>query len=100
MSRKNNVRLFDSSARNVLRHIRVAEAHTMVQSGVAFELSTAPLELCLSSSGPARKQVDIERLRPDQSLTVPPTVVRSSAAGAEWGRKIIASYGPNRGGKS
>lgn len=100
MSRKNRVPVCDSSARKVLFYRSESVARKMVENRAAFILSKEPLEIALCSNNVRRKQIDIEGLRPDQSLTVPPSVIHGFAVGFEGPKKIVQSYKDNHSAKT
>jgi hypothetical protein len=92
--RTKNVPVRDSSAKEILFYASRSTALEMVGGGTAFILLSDPLEVALSSNS-HRNQVDIEGLRPDQSLTMPPSVIRGAASGFLRPQKIAQSYLPN-----
>ena len=94
MSRKKNIPVRDSSARKILFHETRRGAMEMVERGAAFILANDPLELALVSRA-RRTAIEIQQLRPDQSLTVTPTVVHGAALGFVRPSRIIESYLPN-----
>lgn len=87
MSRSKCVRVFESSARTILRHVKRAEALEMVERREAFVLSNDPLEIALTRK-PTRKETDG---RPDLSLTISPGVLLAAAAGSKRSREAVES---------
>lgn len=52
------------------------------------------MELALAHA-PGRTQLDIQTLRPDRSLTVPPSVIVDAADGIASAREIVNGYEKN-----
>jgi len=96
MPRSNKVPVHDfNGAGKPLFHTSESAARGMLDRGTAYKLSGDPLRIAFSNPEREhrRSQIDIERLRPDESLTMPPRVVESFASGSARAAQIVKTYG-------
>jgi hypothetical protein len=97
VSGKRNIPVRDSSARKILFYASRSSAQEMVDRNAAFVLANDPLEIALNSRA-RRTALEISELRPDQSLTMPPSVIHGAALGFSRATRIRDSYLPNQRG--
>lgn len=97
MSKRRCVPVRDHFGKAILFRRTREEAERMIASGICFVLMQQPLELALVRA-PGRTQLDIQNVRPDRSLTMPPSVIQDAVDGVESARGIVAGYEANHGG--
>ena len=93
MSKRKTVPVMSFDSKDRLFHKGVEEARDMVSRAVAYVVTEHPLVIALASPPKNHRiQIDIERLRPDRSLTVGRGVVHGAALGEPGCVEIIDGH--------